>query len=166
MELTLVSGFPSASVLKPLPEILQQQFKEIGIAVKVVEVADRGLYFDKLKKGEGDLWLERGSQNDGDPTFLPQLLFYSRGYYEENYNKAFWPGEKFDRLIEEARNTPDIREAARFTAEAMHILIDEETTAVPLASLYTIYAAKKKIKGLTPHPSGINTRWDGVYLED
>ncbi|QSZ26790.1 ABC transporter substrate-binding protein [Aceticella autotrophica] len=166
LELTLVSGFPSASVLKPLPEILQQQLKGVGIAVKVVEVADRGLYSDKLKKGEGDLWLERGSQNDGDPTFLPQLLFYSRGYYEENYNKAFWPGEKFDRLLEEARNTPDIRESARLTAEAMHVLIDEETTAVPLASLYTIYAAKKKIKGLTPHPSGINTRWDGVYIEE
>jgi len=160
-----VSGFPSASVLKPLPEILQQQLEKIGIAVKVVEVADTGLYSERLKKGEGDLWLERGSQNNGDPTFLPQLLFHSKGYYEENYNKAFWPGEKFDRLIEEARNTPDIQKAARLTAEAMHVLIDEETTAVPIASLYTLYAAKEKVKGLTPHPSNINTRWDTVYIE-
>ncbi|NPV28097.1 MAG: ABC transporter substrate-binding protein [Firmicutes bacterium] len=166
LELTLVSGFPSASVLEPLPEILQQQLKDVGIAVKVVEVADRGFYFDKLKKGEGDLWLERGSQNDGDPTFLPQLLFHSEGYYEANYNKAFWPGRKFDDLIDHARNNPEIGEAARLVAEAIHVLIDEETTAVPIASLYTIYAAKEKVKGLTPHPSNINTIWDTVYIEE
>lgn len=165
LELTLVSGFPSASVLKPLPEVLQEQLKEVGIAVKVVEVADEGLYYDKMKKGEGDLWLERGNQNNGDPTFLPELLFHSRGYQGSTYNKPFWPGEKFDRLVDEARNNPDIREAARLMAEAMHVLIDEETTVVPIASLYNVYAAREKVKGVNPHPADINTRWDTVHVE-
>jgi peptide/nickel transport system substrate-binding protein len=164
LELTLVSGFPSASVLKPLPEVLQQQLKEVGIAVKLVEVADSGLYYDKLKKGEGDLWLERGNQNNGDPTFLPELLYHSRGYQGANYNKPFWPGEKFDRLVDEARNNPDIREAARLWAEAMHVLIDEETTVIPIASLFNVYAAQDKVGGLAPHPADVNTRWDSVYI--
>ncbi|MGC7847373.1 ABC transporter substrate-binding protein [Desulforudis sp. 1088] len=165
LELTLVSGFPSASVLKPLPEVLQQQLRDVGIDVRIVEVADDGLYYGRLEKGEGDLWLERGNQNNGDPTFLPELLYHSRGYQGSTYNKPFWPGEEFDRLIDEARNSPDIREAARLMAEAMHILIDKESTVVPIAALYNVYAVKEKVQGLSPHPADINTRWDTAYIK-
>ncbi|MBV1770733.1 MAG: ABC transporter substrate-binding protein, partial [Candidatus Desulforudis sp.] len=164
--LTLVSGFPSASVLKPLPEVLQQQLRDVGIGIQIMEVADDGLYYDRLKKGEGDLWLERGNQNNGDPTFLPELLFHSRGYQGSTYDKPFWPGEKFDRLVDEARSSPDIREAARLMAEAMHVLIDEESTVVPIAALYNVYAAREKVEGLNPHPADINTRWDAVYIRE
>jgi len=166
LELTLVSGFPSASVLKPLPEVLQQQLRDVGIGIQIMEVADDGLYYDRLKKGEGDLWLERGNQNNGDPTFLPELLFHSRGYQGSTYDKPFWPGEKFDRLVDEARSSPDIREAARLMAEAMHVLIDEESTVVPIAALYNVYAAREKVEGLNPHPADINTRWDAVYIRE
>ncbi len=165
LELVLVSGFPSASLLKPLPEVLQQQLRQIGIAVRVVEVADSGLYYESMKKGEGDLWLERGNQNNGDPTFLPELLYHSKGYQGSTYNKPFCPGEKFDRLVDEARKNPDIKEAARLMAEAMHVLIDEETTVVPIASLSNVYAAKDNVKGLDPHPANVNTRWDTAFID-
>lgn len=162
LELVLISGFPSAAALKPLPEVIQQQLRQVGVAVKIIEVADDGLYYEQLQQGKGDLWLERGNQNNGDPTFLPELLFHSRGYQSITYNKPFWPGESFDQLVERARQTPDIKEAAALMARAMHVLIDQETTVIPIAALKNVYAAREGIKGLMPHPADVNTRWENI----
>jgi len=166
LSIILISGFPSAEYHRPVPEVIQAQLKEVGIDMKIIEYNDTGLFQDSIKKGEGDIWIEDGSQNTADPTFLPELLFHTNGYYVKYLNAPTWPGEEFDRLIDEARDTPDIEEATRLSAEAMRILIDEKAIAIPIASLYNIHAIKDKVKGYQPHPSRINDLWAGVYIED
>ncbi|MEK7424535.1 MAG: ABC transporter substrate-binding protein, partial [Actinomycetota bacterium] len=77
LSLTMVVGFPTAEVHKPMPEFAQAQFKEVGMDVKIVTTPDTASYEARLAKGEGDLWVEAGSQNDANPCFLPELLFSS-----------------------------------------------------------------------------------------
>lgn len=164
LEITIVSGWPSAAELKPVPEIIQQQLKDVGVRAKIIEVSDEGIYDDLLKKGEGDLWLTKGNQNNADPTFGPQMLHHSKGYYGESCGKPWWGGEEFDRLIDQARGTDSPEERAKFVAGALAILIDEETVVIPVASLFNVYAANSKVSGLTPHPADVNTRWESCEM--
>ncbi|MCL6559932.1 MAG: ABC transporter substrate-binding protein, partial [Firmicutes bacterium] len=165
LSLTLVSGFPSAEIHKPLPEVIQSQLRDVGVNVKIVEAGDTGVYYDLLKEGKGDMWLETGSQNIPDPTFLPEMIFHSKGSYSEEYHAIFAPGGEFERLIDEARSTPDPAEAVRLTAEAMHVLIDDDVAVMPIAANYNIFAFKEKVKGIEPHPSRLNTSWTGIFIK-
>jgi peptide/nickel transport system substrate-binding protein len=165
LKLVFVSGFPSAEVHRPVPEIVQAQLAEIGVEVEIVEIADTGSYQDRLKEGKGDLWIEMGNQNNADPTFLPYLLHHTDGYYSTALGYRFTAGEAFDALMDSARATPDIDECRRFTAEALHVLIDQEAIVIPIASHYQIWAAQDDVDGFVAYPSRANQRhWNQVYL--
>ena len=75
LKLTMIVGFPSAEDHRSMPEFVQAQLRDVGIEVEIVQTPDTATYETRLAAGEGDLWAERGSQNDGNPCFLPDLLF-------------------------------------------------------------------------------------------
>lgn len=165
LSLTLVSGFPTAEVHRPIPEILQAQLKEIGIELKIIEVSETAAYTETLKSEQGDIWIEMGNQNNCDPTFLPYLLHHSNGYYSLTYG-LYKVNETFDGLLDQALQTSDPDECARLTAEALHILIDEEAINIPIASHYQIWGLRENVMGFTPYPSRINQyNWNEVYLK-
>jgi len=168
LSLTMVVGFPNADVHKPMPEFAQAQFKEVGIDVKIVVTPDTASYEARLAKGDGDLWVEAGSQNDANPCFLPALLFSSpdpAGDEESNmYGNAFAIGAAFDANIKrckEATTTADVQKAA---ADAMKLLVDDQFVVVPLAGTYRINGISKKVLDLTVHVAGLHQRWDTVKL--
>jgi peptide/nickel transport system substrate-binding protein len=168
LSLTMVVGFPNAETHRPMPEFAQSQFKEIGIDVKIVTTPDTTSYEARLAKGEGDLWVEAGSQNDANPCFLPALLFSSpdpAGDEESNmYGNAFALGAAFDANIKrcnEATTTADVQKAA---ADSMKLLVDEQFVVVPLAGTYRINGISKKVLEFTVHPAGVHQRWDSVKL--
>ncbi|HEV2128190.1 MAG TPA: ABC transporter substrate-binding protein, partial [Thermomicrobiales bacterium] len=107
LTLTLINGYGSAADHGSVPELLQAQLGEIGVEVEIVTTPDTATYEQRLAVGEGDLWLEAGSQNDANPAFLPGLLFYNPeegGDPEATmYDRAFAPGEEFDTHIDRAR---------------------------------------------------------------
>jgi len=168
LQLTMVVGFPNADTHKPMPEFAQAQLKEIGIDAKIVTTPDTASYEARLAKGDGDLWVEAGSQNDGNPCFLPDLLFSSPipgGDEESNmYGNSFAPGESFDATIKrcrEATSTADVQKAA---ADAMKLLVDEQFVVIPLAGTYRINGISKKVLDFVVHPAGVQQRWDSVKL--
>ncbi len=168
LSLTMVVGFPNADVHKPMPEFAQAQFKEIGIDVKIVTTPDTASYEARLAKGDGDLWVEAGSQNDANPCFLPALLFSSpdpKGDEESNmYGNAFALGASFDANIKrcnEATTTADVQKAA---ADAMKLLIDDQFVVVPLAGTYRIHGISKKVLDFVLHPAGLHQSWASVKL--
>lgn len=168
LSLTMVVGFPTAEVHKPMPEFAQAQFKEIGIDVKIVTTPDTASYEARLAKGEGDLWVEAGSQNDANPCFLPELLFSSPepgGDEESNmYGNSFALGASFDGTIKkcrEAATTADVQKAA---ADAMKLLVDDQFVVVPLAGTYRIHGISKKVLDFVLHPAGVHQRWASVKL--
>lgn len=165
LKLTIVSGFPSAETHRPGPAFIQSQLKEVGIDSEIVERPDSASYQALIDAGQGDLYLEEGSQNDADPGFLPTLLFYTGGGGSSApYQSLFAPGAKFDQVLAPSRSEADIAKVQKSVAEAMHELVDEYVGIVPLAGIYRVYATSADVRGFTPHPSFLNTRWESVSL--
>ena len=114
---------------------------------------------------QGDLWLERGNQNDANPSFLPALLFSDKGLFGPgDYQKMFAPGGDFDKEITEALAAPDEAEVKNLVGQAMHSLIDTEAVVVPLAGVSQIAASAKNVSGFVTHPSALQVRYDKVGL--
>jgi hypothetical protein len=53
----------------------------------------------------------------------------------------------------------------RRSAEAQHLLVDVETSVIPLAGLKRIYAMSDKVADFNPHPSLLNQRWDMITIK-
>jgi peptide/nickel transport system substrate-binding protein len=165
LSLTLVVGFPNPEIHKPMPELVQAQLRGIGIEVKIVQVADNATYQARIRQGEGDLWAEAGGQNDGNPCFLPDLLFYGGDTLVASaYARLFAPGSRFDRIIEGCRSAVNPLDVRRFAAEAMRILSDEALVAIPLAGTYRIWGLRDRVQGFVPHPSSLSQTWGQVRL--
>lgn len=168
LKLVLINGYGTAADHGTVPEILQAQLRDVGIDVEIVETPDTATYEQRLGLGEGDLWLEAGSQNDGNPAFLPELLFSSpiEGADPEStmYGRAFAPGEAFDDAITrsfEATEIPEVQEAA---AEAMNIVINEARVVVPLCGFYRIVGHSEVVSAFELHASGVNQRWTSLTV--
>lgn len=163
LHLTMIVGYPSAEDHRAMPEFVQAQLRDVGIEVEIVQTPDTATYETRLAAGEGDLWAERGSQNDGNPCFLPDLLFSTplpEGDPEAAmYGAAFAPGEAFDEFIGRCRSATSIEEVQEAAAGAMQVVIDDEFVVLPLAGTRQIYAASEMVADFSPHPSGINQRW-------
>jgi peptide/nickel transport system substrate-binding protein len=164
LSLVMVVGFPSAEIHRPMPELVQGMLREVGIDVRIVVTPDLAAYEDRLAKGEGDLWVEAGNQNDGNPCFLPDLLFYSRGPEHSDYGALFGPGAAFDRLIEICRTTSDPERLREVAAQAMAFLVDQEFIVIPIAGTFRIWGLRERVQGFYPHPSGVNQRWETVWI--
>lgn len=167
LTLTLISGFPSATEQRPVPTFLQAELKAVGIDLTVVEVPDTASYDDHITKGDGDLYLEIGSQNDANPGFLPVLLFYTGpggGGGSGPYQERFAPGAAFNSALAPVLTTSDAKTARKAVADAMHVAIDEVTSVIPLDGVFRTYGMKKTVQGVVPHPSFLSLRWDKVSL--
>ena len=167
LKLTIVSGFPSAEVHRPIPVYLQSELKALGIDVEVMERPDSTSFYDLMKEKKGDLWLEQGNQNDANPGFLPNLLFStdpSTSSAEGQTQGISAPGPKFNELLAPSLKDPDLDKAQAATAAAVHELVDETTSVIPLAGIYRIYGAKKSVQGLVPHPSQTSLNWAGLGI--
>ncbi|HEX3623037.1 MAG TPA: ABC transporter substrate-binding protein [Acidimicrobiales bacterium] len=166
LKLTLVTGFPSAAALDPIPTFLQSEMKDIGIDLAINSTPDSATYGSVMASGDGDLFIEQGNQNDANPGFLPTLLFYtgpgSGG--GGNYQALFAPGGKFDQLIGPSLTEPNPDTVRKEVADAMHEFIDVQAVGIPLAGIYRIYGLSSKVKGFVPHPASLHVQWGGVSL--
>jgi peptide/nickel transport system substrate-binding protein len=144
-------------------EFIQAQLAAIGVEIRIAKSPDTASYQARVESGEFDLDLEGGSQNDANPIFLPALRFYSKS--SGKTIRYFAPGSVFDEIIEAGLSANDRSEVMRRSAEAQHLLVDEETTVIPLAGLKRIYAMTDKVGDFTPHPSLLNQRWDLITIK-
>ena len=165
LALSLIVGFPNPEIHKPMPEVLQAQLRRVGIDLKIEEVADNAAYQARIRKGDGDLWAEAGGQNDGNPCFLPDLLFYGGDAESSAYSRLFAPGPWFDRVIDGCRSAIAPEDVRRFAAEAMRILANEAQVVIPLAGTYRIWGVRDDVQGFTPHPSSLSQSWSQVQLK-
>ncbi len=170
LKLTMIVGFPSAEIHRPMPELVQAQLRDAGIDMEIVQTPDTATYEARLQTLEGDLWAEAGSQNDGNPCFLPDLLFYTPAPDADPesamYGNAFAPGAEFDQHINDCRSAVTTEEVQQAAAMAMKVLIDDEVVVIPLAGTFRLFGASTKVTGFEAHPSGVNQRWGAVTIEE
>jgi peptide/nickel transport system substrate-binding protein len=166
LKLTLVTGFPSAAALAPIPTYLQSAFKDLGIDLAITERPDSASYQAVMAAGDGDLFIEQGNQNDANSGFLPTLLFFTGPGSSGggDYQKLFAPGGKFDELLAPALTEPNPDTVRKEVADAMHEFIDVQAVGIPLAGVYRIYGLSKKVQGFVPYPAFLHVRWDTVSL--
>ena len=163
--LTLVSGFPPANLIKPLPEVVKGQLEKAGIGVNLVEFNDIGAYYDYLDTGEVHMVIESGTWNTADISFIPYGLFCGCNTEGEAVlYKRFWINDDFEKQVLLSLSATDAAEAETASVNAAKIWIDEYTSVAPIAYLSNLYGAVNKVKGLTPHPSGLNQDWSTVFI--
>ncbi|MEM7737729.1 MAG: ABC transporter substrate-binding protein [Deinococcota bacterium] len=161
LNLTMVVGFPNPDIHRPMPEIVQALLADIGINMTIDITPDTASYDARLEEGSGDLWAEVGNQNDANPCFLPNGLFYSQSPWGA-YPLRFAPGEDFDVFIEQCLAATTTTEVAEAAANAMKLIIDDENVVIPIAGIFRIYGHRDDISGFEAHPSTVNQRWNLV----
>lgn len=140
-------------------EFIQDQLKRVGVEIKI-ELPELAAGSARQTRGEYDIAHAIGNQNEGNPCFLPDLSYYSKAGGAARFRG---PGGKVDEAIEGCRVAATIADARRFSAEAIHQLVDVERVLIPLIGLYRIWGMKGDLAGFTPHPSLNNQRLEGVY---
>ena len=160
LELSMVVA--EADVQAPLPELAQAQLRQIGIDVKV-DVPSLQVYGERLQSGEGDLFAEVGTQNDGNPCFLCALFTAREGGFED-YAQWFAVSPQYDDVFTRSVETPDPEEARRLAAECMRLALDEFVVAVPVAGIRRVWGLGDGVRGFTAHASAANQRWTHVSV--
>lgn len=150
------------AVDRSIVQYVQAQLADVGIRSQIDEL-DAAAYESRLNSGTFDLDIEVPNQNDANPAFLLALRWYSKS----NVRSApfMLAGMRFDSLVDRSLSSVDRPRAQEAAAEAMHVLVDDEVIAIPLAGVSRIYAMKSNIKGFVPHPSRLNQNWSNVWID-
>jgi peptide/nickel transport system substrate-binding protein len=131
LAIRLISAYPNASAVKPLPELLQQMFRAIGVRLDITEVEDGELYYSGYAdQGQGDLFLELAGSGNSDPTYLLQNIFHSKAPWR--FYRYIAPGKDVDTLIDAARQDSSLLAAVGRIREAHRLIIDEYIAAIPI----------------------------------
>ena len=164
-KLVLVSGFPSAEVLRPIPAFIQAQLRAVGIDVTIDERPDSASFRDRIRLKEGDLFLEQRSQNDADPSFLPVVFMsdISEGGAAP-YQAAFNPGQPFNTLLRSTLAESNLDKVQASVAQAMRDAIDEKSTVIGLAGVFPIYGVRSNVQGFVAHPTTQNVLFGTVRI--
>lgn len=168
LHVELVSGYPDGPTNGLTPEVIQAQLKNVGVMAVVTSLPDDPSYEARLTEKQGDLWVEIGNQNNPTPCFLLSFMWYGRDPAPNIWETAFGPAyigfTAFDDEVEACLQASDPAQAQEHAANAMHIMIDQARTAIPLVGVYRIWGASDKVIGFEPSPVMIYVRWDKVSL--
>jgi peptide/nickel transport system substrate-binding protein len=131
LKLRLVSAFPNAASVRPIPEMLGQMFHAIGVELDIIEVDDDQLYYSGYADhGQADLFLELAANANSDPTFLLFNVFHSKSPWRSYRFHA--PGGGIDSLLDTARQSTERPAAINAVREAHRRIIDTHTAAIPI----------------------------------
>lgn len=165
LKLVLVSGFPSAEVVRPVPAFVQAQLKVIGMEVIIDERPDSASFRDRIRTKEGDLFLEQRSQNDADPSFLPVVFMsdVTEGGAAP-YQAAFNPGQPFNGLLRGTLAEASLDKVQASVAEAMRNAVEEQASVIALAGVYPVYGVRSSVQGFVAHPTTQNVLFGSVRM--
>lgn len=159
--LSLVMITQPGSVDPAIAQYVQAGLAQVGIETRI-EQLDPGAYTSRVNGGQFDMDIEVPTQNDANPAFLLALRWYAASDVKSAVYMA--AGARFDALVEQALAATDHEQVQRSAAEAMHLLVDEEAAAIPLAGIHRIYGMKTRVHGFEPHASRLNQWWNTVWL--
>jgi peptide/nickel transport system substrate-binding protein len=165
---TITLGFTRGREdMKQAAAILQDTLRGFGLQLQVQEIPWPTL-FEMHKTAAtaphvGSLIMGAFT---GDPASFMELNFHSRNI-DRPYNWSFWKNAEFDKLIDDARATPDAARRCGLLGRAQKILVDE-APAMYVANPPKVEAITARVKGYYPHPIDYywSTRFYPMYLSE
>jgi peptide/nickel transport system substrate-binding protein len=137
---------------KRMAEVLQAQFKAVGVTVEIVSY-DWGTYLDKIAQGEHDMCLIGWTGDNGDPDNFLYVLLSAAATVKPAQNYSFWKDEQFNALIKEAKETADQAKRTQLYEQAQ-VIFHEEAPWVPIAHSMVVEPMKKTVEGFVLYPTG------------
>jgi len=136
---------------KKMGEMMQADLKKVGIKAKLVTY-DWPTYLAKSKNGEHEMLQMGWTGDNGDPdNFLHVLLGCSA--VEAGANRARWCEKSFEKLINQAKVTSNIKERTRLYKKAQEVF-KKEAPWVTLAHAKVYRAMSAKLEGYKIDPFG------------
>ena len=108
-------------IARLLAAVLQQQLREVGIALDIRSFEFATFYSD-IVKGEFQMYSLRwvaGSNQDPD---IFEYVFHSSSFPPKRANRSYYSNPRVDQLIDAGRHTVDKAERKRIYAEVQEIL--------------------------------------------
>lgn len=136
---------------KKMGEMMQADLAKVGIRVKLVTY-DWPTYLSKTKRGEHTLAQMGWTGDNGDPDNFMHVLLGCAAV-ESGQNLARWCDPEFDRLVNQAKETPDLRQRTRLYEKAQ-IGFKQKAPWVTLAHSVVHRAMAKNVEGFRIDPLG------------
>jgi peptide/nickel transport system substrate-binding protein len=134
-----------------LAAVLQQQLREIGIALDIRSF-EFATFFSDVTHGEFQMYSLRWIGGNEDPDIF-ELIFHSSRIIPKGANRSFYSNPRVDELIDQARAVTDQEQRRHMYSEIQRIL----ATELPYVNLWyndNILVHSKRVRGLTLNPSG------------
>ena len=149
-------GFPTVSyctnvsgVHVPTAEALAYMWKEnLGINVEI-EQMEWNVFLAARRNGEHTLARDGWVADYGDPSNLLDLFTSYSGN-----NSTFYSNPEFDKLMEAAAATTDLKEHFELMHQAEKLAVGDEACCIPVYYYATTWIAIPQITGVTTYPTG------------
>lgn len=150
---------------KEISTALQQQLAAIGVKAEIVTM-DWGTYLDKTGNGEHDTALLGWTGDNGDPdNFVYVLLDKDNAKAPGAGNISFYKSDELHDLLVKAQQDPNKDKRIEYYKKAQEI-IHADAPWVPLVHSTPPIAARKEVKGFVPHPTGSETTFWNIDIEE
>ncbi|MHC8322316.1 ABC transporter substrate-binding protein [Pseudomonas sp. GB2N2] len=138
---------------KLMAEMLQSDWKQIGLNVKIVSY-EWGEYIKRSKGGENQAMLIGWSGDNGDPDNWLNVLFGCDSLEGNNFSK--WCDKKFDGIVKEAKRTTDQGKRTELYKQAQHVLKDA-VPMTPIAHSTVFQPMRNEVQDFKISPFGLNS---------
>jgi dipeptide transport system substrate-binding protein len=146
---------------KKMAEMMQADLAKVGVQT-TLQTFEWGTYLDKARAGEHQMLLIGWTGDNGDPdNFLSVLLGCEAAKNGSNY--ARWCDKNYEKLIETAKTTTDVKKRTQLYADAQKIF-KQEAPWVTLAHAKVFRALDKRVTGYKMSPFGTDA-FDAVDLK-
>jgi peptide/nickel transport system substrate-binding protein/dipeptide transport system substrate-binding protein len=140
-------------------QMIQSDWAKVGIKANIVSY-EWGEYIKRAKAGEHDVMIYGWTGDNGDPDNWLGVLYSCAAVKGSNYAK--WCDPAYDKLVQQARLTPNRDERIKLYQQAQHIL-KEQVPITPIANSKVFQPMRKEVQDFKISPFGL-TPFYGVSL--
>ncbi|MBZ5533859.1 MAG: ABC transporter substrate-binding protein [Acidobacteriia bacterium] len=135
-----------------LAAVLQQQLREVGIALDIRSF-EFGTFYSDITKGSFQLYSLRwvgGSNQDPD---IFEYVFYSGSFPPKRANRGYYSNPQVDQLIDEGRKTVDQARRKQIYHDVQQILA-RELPYIDFWYMDNVMVHSTRVRNVHPQPSG------------
>jgi peptide/nickel transport system substrate-binding protein len=140
-----ISAASETNEAKLIAQILQEQWKAVGVEAEIKLQASNQLVADVVQKHAFDVWVASVSTNQ-DPDFITQL-YHSANAKPGGVNTTDYKNPTVDKLFDDARAITDQARRTDMYKQIQNILLDDLPVA-PLVIPEDTVAVRKRVVGV------------------